>query len=199
MKNRIWVVAALSATIAGSAGFLGARGLAAAEKKPHMEADSAELDKTAGFLNGLVNNAVTAMKKIADGTTAENSEATKKDREAAIAKAIQPLQEESAVLLLQAHLLCLDSIADKTGEPAEQFIQENLYKKLGVEAADVAKRRETTGLGHGGLILGYLMAKVTKLPADTIFEAKKDQSWPEVMRSKNVTPTQIFQTLQDAQ
>jgi hypothetical protein len=198
MRGRTWIAFGLAVGLSASVGFAGARAMAAAAAKPHFEADAAEMDATQRYLQGQVAAAVEKMKKTAGETTAENSEANKKEREDAINAALKPLQDDSTVLLLQAHFLAIDSIADKTGEPAEQFIQQNIYDKLGIAAADVAKRRESSGLGHGGMLLGYLIAKVSKAPADEVFNAKQEnRSWPEVMKLKNVTPTQVFQALEN--
>ncbi len=196
MKHRTFVTFGLVAALTGGAGFVGGRALGAAEKKTHVEADSAEIDRTAGYLNATVNNAAARIKEIAGETTAENAEAKKQEREAALEATLKPLQEDGYTMVLQGHLLAVDSIADKTGAPAEQFIQENIYKKIGVEPQEVSKRREATGLGHGGIILGYLIAKVSKLPADTIFTSKEGKSWPEVMRARGVSVGQVVMVLE---
>jgi len=195
-KLRMLGAFGLAVCISGGAGFAGARALAAAEKKTHFEADAAELSRSEAHVHGHLTTAVQTMKRIAQETTAENAEPNKEAREKALEATLKPLQEDSLTLLVQAHLLSLDSIADKSGEPAELFIQENVYKKLGVEAAEVAKRRETTGLGHGGLVLGYMIAKVSKTPADQVFAGKADHSWPEVMRTRKVTAADIVRALE---
>ena len=199
MKNRTLVAFALAVCVSGGAGFAGAQALQAAEKKTHFEADADELTRTENLLKAHITTASSTMKQIAQETKADDIEAKKQEREQALNAALKPLQDDTLVMLIQAHLLSIDSVADKTGEPAEQFIHEFVYKKLNLEPAEVAKRREATGLGHGGLILGYLTAKVAKLPADQIFTAKEGRSWPEVMRAHKVSVSDVVQVLQDPQ
>jgi hypothetical protein len=189
----------LAVSLSAAAGFAGARAMSAAEKKTNVDADTIELDRTAKFLEGHLMGAVSTMKQIARDTTAENIESEKAQREKAINDSLKPLQEDTFVLLFQGHFLNLDSVVDKTGAPAEQFIQQGIYDKLKVDAAEVAKRREATGMGHGSLILGYVIAKIANKPADEIFAAKKDRSWAEVMRIRGISPAQVTTALEAKQ
>lgn len=191
MNRKTCAAFVLAVGLSAGAGFYGARALGAAEKTGHVEADAVELDRTKGYLQGHVSTAVSTLKQIANDATAESFEAKKAEREKAIEAAVKPFQEDAEILALQGHLLCLDRVADAQGEAAAQFIQAAVYTKVGADAAEVAKRLETTKLGHGGLILGYLVARVSKTPADEVFKGKEGHTWAEVMRLRGVTAQQI--------
>lgn len=196
MNRKLFAAFALVAAVAGSSGFLGARALQAEEKATHFAADSPDLDRTKAYLCEDIVSATQTLRMIAQDTTVENAEMKKAEREAAIGNALKPFQEDAQVLGLQGHLLCLDRIVDTGGEPAKQFIQQGLFERLKVSAEDVAKREQETGLGHGGTLIGYLIAAATKTPADDIFKLKKDHAWPEVMRAKGVTMGQLTSKLE---
>lgn len=196
--TRLLTLSLALATAAGG-GFLGGTAWSSIQKKPSFQADAGELDRTELFLRGQLTTAIGTMKQVASDTTAENAEPTKKEREQAIAGALRPLQEDVLVLMMQAHLLGVDSIADKTGEPAEQFLQQTLYDRIPVAADEVAARREKTGLGHGGLLMGYVVARIAKVPADDVFAQKMGKSWPEVLRLRGVSPQQLVQFLEGKQ
>lgn len=188
-KSVAWCAAVVLAALVGVAG---GRALEAADKRSNYEADSRELTLTEEMARRDLATAAGAIRKIAQESTAENYEPTRVAREKAIEEAVRPIQEDAALMLLQAHLLSLSQVADKSGEPAEQFLQQAIYDKLQVTREDVAARREKTGLGHGGLILGYVVAKLAKAPADEIFAEKKERSWAELLRSRNISTAQIL-------
>ncbi|MFN3650434.1 MAG: hypothetical protein ACK47B_12725 [Armatimonadota bacterium] len=197
MRNRALAVIGLVACLSGSAGFFGGRALAAAEPKSHYESDVADLDRTEKYLCGHLSTAVQTLKRIASETTPENAETEKQARETAIGAALQPFQEDSFILLLQTHFLALDNLADKGGEPVEQFLKQALYPKLELTPEEVLKHRESSGLGHGGLILAHLVARISKTPVEKVLEDKKNRAWPEVMRLHKVTAGQIGFALED--
>ncbi len=196
MNPKLMAAFALVAGLSALGGFWGARSLHADEKASHYAADSADLDRTRSYLRGDLDAAVESIRMIAADVTPENAEAKKAEREKALAEAMKPLQEDAYVLLVQGHLLCLDHIADTGGEPAQQFVQQSLYNRLGLAADEVARRREQTGLGHGGLLIGYLIAAASKTPADDIFKLKKEHAWPEIMRVKNVSVGELTKKLE---
>jgi hypothetical protein len=191
MKSRSTLRFALAVSLAAASGFFAARALPAAEQKTHFAADSDEVSLTETAMKSHLSQATGTIKKLADACTVDNIEAGKAEREAALNASLKPLGEDIALLTFQANLLCIDSVADKTGDQAEQFLQQNIYTKLGVDAAEVAKRRQSTGLGHGSLILGYAIAKAGKLSPDEVFKAKQGHAWPEVLREKGVTVDQV--------
>lgn len=192
-KSMAWGAAVV---LAASLGVAGGRALEAADKRSHFDADARELTLTEELARRDLATASGLLRRIAQEASAETFEATKVAREKAIEETVRPIQEDAALLLIQAHLLCLSQVADKSGEPAEQYLQQIIYDKLQVTKEEVATRLEKTGLGHGGLILGYVVAKLAKAPADEIFALKKDRSWAELLRSRNISPQQILSALQ---
>jgi len=185
----------LAICLAGAGGFLGGRALGAAEKKGHFDADSDEMTRTQVHLQTSIATAVSTMKGIAKETTLANAETTKEQREQAINSSLKPLQEEGLLLMLQTHLLCVDHIADESPDMVGPFLRTGIYDKLGVSAEEVDKRREATGLGHGGLILGYLVSKQSGKPADAVFALKAGKSWPEVLQALNVSAAKLGELL----
>lgn len=178
--------------LAASLGVAGGRALEAADKLSNYESDSRELTLTEEMGRRDLATAAGMLRRIAQQSTADNFEPTRVAREKAIEEALRPIQEDAALMLIQAHLLSLSEVADKSGEPAEEFLQKGIYDKLQVTKEDMAARKEKTGLGHGGLILGYVVAKIAKAPADEIFAEKKDRSWAELLRSRNISAAQIL-------
>ena len=74
----------------------------------------------------------------------------------------------------------------------------HLSKQLGVPINELVSRQEKSGLGLGGVVMGYAIAKASKQAPDEIFANKMDnKSWPEVMRARQVTVTQLQQVLDD--
>jgi len=187
--------AVLAVCLAAAGGFLGGHALSAAEKKGHFDADSEELTRSQAHLQTSIATAVSSMKNIARETTLANVEATKEQREADINSSLKPLQEEGLLLMLQTHLLCVDHIADESPEMVGPFLRAGIYDKLGVSADEVEKRREATGLGHGGLILGYLVAKQSGKPADAVFALKSGKSWSEVLQAMNISAAKLGELL----
>src|SRR5207302_519625 len=115
-----------------------------------------------------------------------------KEREKQIGQALQPIFEDAQVLFIQTFLLAMDNAVDTGGAPAEGVIAGHLAKQLDVPLADFVGREEKSGLGLGGVALGYAIAKASKVPADEIFANKADnRSWPELMRYRQVTLTQL--------
>ncbi len=196
--NRNTIVAfTLAIGLSGAAGFFGACALGAAEKPAGFEKDSRELTLTEEMARRDLAVAVGELRRIAQETTPENFEPGKARREQAFETALKPLQEDSGLLLLQAHLLSLTHVAEEAGAPAEQHLQQAIYDRLQVPAAEVAKRKEATGLGHGGLILGYLTAKVAKLSPEEVFAEKKSKSWAELLRAHNISASELFAAVQN--
>lgn len=189
LRSVAWCGAVALAALIGIAG---GRALEAADKRSHYEADSRELTLIEDMARRDLATTAGTLRRIALDCTAENFEPTRVARDKAIEDAIRPIQDDAALLYLQAHLLSLSQVADKSGEPAEQFLQQAIYDKLQVSKEDVTARREKTGLGHGGLILGYVVAKLAKATPDEIFGEKKDRSWAELLRSRNISPAQIL-------
>jgi hypothetical protein len=183
--------ALLLVALAGSGGFLGGRALGAAEKKSNFDADAAELTRTQKSIEASLGVAVGNLRDAAKATTVANSEATKEQREKAINEALKPVHEETLILMLQTHLLSVDAMADDSPEMIKPFLQAQVYDKHGVGAAEVEARREATGLGHGGLILGYLVARESGKTADQVFTLKNGKSWSEVFRATNVSASKI--------
>jgi hypothetical protein len=183
------------AILAGAAGFAGGRALSATEGGSHFQAGSRELDRSEAAIRRSLFEAGETIKAVSRSVTLANAEATKVEREGAMGAAIRPVQEDALLLLLQGHLLAIDNIADEGGAPAELFLQQVVYENLQVEAEEVARRRADTGLSHGGLILGYLTARVAGTTPDQIFSAKKDQSWPELLRERKVSVAALVKLL----
>jgi hypothetical protein len=153
------------------------------------------MDRTQAHLQTSIATTVNTMKSIAKETTLANAEAGKQQREQAINGSLKPLQEEGMLLMLQTHLLCVDQMADESPEMVGPFLRATIYDKLGVAPEEVEKRREATGLGHGGLILGYLVAKQSGKPADAVFALKAGKSWSEVLQTLNVSAAKLGELL----
>lgn len=197
LNRNTFVAFALAVGLSGAAGFFSACALGAAEKPAGFEQDSRELTLTEEMARRDLAAAVGALRRIAGEATAKNFEADKARREREFEAALKPLQDDSVLLLLQAHLLSLTRVADEAGDAAEQQLQQAIYDRLKVPAAEVAKRKETTGLGHGSLILGYLTAKVARMPAEEVFAEKKNKSWAELLRAHNLSASEIFAAVQN--
>jgi hypothetical protein len=180
----------LAAVVAGAGGFFGGRALGAAEKKTNFDADAAEMTRTQTAMQATIATAVNNLKDVARGATLATAETNKAQREQAINEALKPVQEELFLLMLQTHLLCADNMADDSPEQVRPFLQ-TVYDKSGVGAAEVDARQAATGLGHGGLLMGYRIAKETGKTPDEIFTQKKDKSWSEVLRLNNVTAVKL--------
>jgi len=180
----------LAIVVAGAGGFVGGHALGAAEKKSNFDADAAEMVKTQAAMQITLATAVNNLKDVARATTLANAEPNKAQREKAITDALKPLQEEMFLLMLHAHLLSADSMADENPEALRPLLQ-TVYQKAGVGLAEVDARQTATGLGHGSLIMGYQIAKETGKTPDQIFDLKKDKSWAEVLRLTNINVTKL--------
>lgn len=195
--HRRWLGITLTAVLAaGAAGFAGGRALSADERGGHFQAGSRELDRTEASIRRSLFEAGETIKGISRKVTLLNAEATKQERERAMEAAIRPVQEDLYLVLLQGHLLAIDNLADEGGPLAEAFLQQVVYATLEVEEEEVARRQEESGLSHGGLILAYLAARVSRTPADEIFEAKQAQSWAELLRERKISVVDIVNLLE---
>jgi len=113
-------------------------------------------------------------------------------------KTLQPVLEDAYLLLVQTFMLAIDSAADSGGQATENQFLLFLSTKMGISVKEVVAREEKSGLGLGGVLLGYSIAKAANVAPDEIFANKADnKSWPEVMRARQVTLAQLQAVLED--
>ena len=72
--------------------------------------------------------------------------------------------EDAYVLLIQSFLLAIDNASDKGGEAVENQFLLFCSMKTGVPLKEIVARQEKSGLGIGGVILGYAIAKAWQRP-----------------------------------
>jgi hypothetical protein len=174
--------------LCGSA-FLGARTLAQEAAPSNYDRDAAEFDRTRDAVSARLTAMAEALKQSArDATPQKDAEEDKKERNARIEKALQSFFQDTYVLALQTHLLTLDSMVDHGGAAVEGAVLGTFAARLKVPIAELVDRREKSGLGLGGVALGYAIARAAEVPADEIFTNKQgSRTWLDIMSSRQVT------------
>jgi hypothetical protein len=186
-----WYVAALL-TVVFVAGWVGGRSSLAAEAGKNYDADAGEMDRTQEVIVGHVRGMNEQLKTMARAATLDNLQDPDKKREKEVQALLGPVLQDSQVLFVQAILLSIDNAVDRGGAAAEGALLGHFSKRLDVPIRDLVSRQAKTGLGLGGVVMGYAIAKAGNVPADELFTNKMDnKSWPEVMRARQVSVTQL--------
>ncbi len=193
MRNRgRWLAVAL-ALVCGSLG-----GWAVAAQQKHFDRDAAEMDRTTEVLVSRVRGINEKLKTLARGVTADKLEDPEKKFEKQLGESLQPFLEDANVLFIQTFLLAMDNAIDSGGAAVEGFFLAEFSKRVGAPAKELTERQEKSGLGVGGVVLGYAIAKAANVSADEIFANKADnKSWPEVMRARQVSLAQLQELFED--
>ena len=201
MRIRTLIAVALVALLSGGLGYYTAT-VRAADETTHYQRDEGDMDLTRDDLLDQIRVVTEKYKEIAQAVDPANeNDDTRKAREEQINKIMEPLQLDMYALLLQAHLLSIDTIVDKGGAPTEAFIRDKLLiEGLGATKEDVAKYQKQADVGYAGLIIGYAIAKAGKIQVSEVFARKADsaQSWLRVMNKHNVVAADIFNVLETA-
>jgi len=192
MKQRLsFRSTALAAALCLSA-FLGARSVAQ-EVASNYARDVAEFDRTRDQVAANYVAKLDTLKQLArEVAPDEKGEGGKKELDRRIEMTIQGIFQDTYALALQTHLLALDHTVDKGGAATEGPVLGMLATKFKVPIAELVDRREKTGLGLGGVMLGYAIAVAAKVPADEIFTNKQgSRTWMDVMALRQVTLQQL--------
>jgi hypothetical protein len=161
--------ALLAAALCFSA-FLGARSVAQELAASNFAKDVTEFDRTRDQVAASFVARADTLKQIAREVAPEQKgEGEKKELDRRIETTLQGVFQDTYALALQTHLLALDHAVDKGGAAAEGPMLGMLATKFKVPIAEIVDRREKTGLGLGGVMLGYAIAVAAKVPADEIF------------------------------
>lgn len=173
--------------------FMGARTVAEEMAAKNYERDVAEFDRTRDQLAANFVGKADTLKQIArEVTPGKEGGGEKKEIDARIEKVLQGLFQDTFALALQTHLLALDHMVDTGGPAAEGPMLGMLATKFKVPIAEIVDRREKSGLGLGGVALGYAIAVAAGVPPDEIFTNKQgNRSWLDVMSHRQVTLEQI--------
>jgi hypothetical protein len=200
MRLRLSYRGALLAAALCLSAFLGARSVAQEAATSNFAKDVVEFDRTRDQVAANFVAKVDTLKQIArEVGPEEKGDGDKKELDQRIGVTLQGLFQETYALALQTHLLSLDNAVDKGGAAAEGPMLGMLATKFKVPIAEIVDRREKSGLGLGGVMLGYAIALAAKVPADEIFTNKQgNRSWMDVMADRQVTLQQLTAVFEDA-
>jgi hypothetical protein len=193
MKPRPSYRGALLAAALCLSAFLGARSVAQELAAGNFARDAAEFDRTRDQVAANFVAKADTLKQIArEVPPGEKGEGEKKELDRRIEMTIQGLFQDTYALALQTHLLALDHAVDTGGAATEGPMLGMLATKFKVPIAELVDRREKSGLGLGGVALGYAIALAAKVPADEIFTNKQgNRTWMDVMAHRQVTLQQL--------
>ena len=201
MRFKTLITVVLACGLSAGAGYYAAN-VRAADETSNYERDEGDMDLIRDDLLDQIRVVAEKYKEIAQNVDPANqNDDANKAREEQINKILQPLQLDLYGLLLQTHMLVLDTIADKSGEAFLNVAREKvLIEHLGAKKEDVAKYQKEADLGFGGMIIGYAIAKAGNVAPSEVFTQKTDsaQSWLQVMKKHNLVFTDLVTVLDGA-
>jgi hypothetical protein len=188
----------VAVALCGSA-FLGARTIAQESAARNYDRDVREFDRTRDQIAANFVARADTLKQIArEAAPRPEGPANKKELDARIETAFQRLFRDAVALALQTHLLALDHMVDEGGAAAEGPVLGMLATRFKVPIAEIIDRRKKSGLGLGGVALGYAIALAAGVPADEVFTNKQgDRTWLDVMEDRQVSIGQIQAVFED--